>query len=205
VRVNHLRGSIEEGTMSTWIWIVIAIAVVLAIGAITWLAYARSRSARLRNRFGPEYEREVSRAESRRMAESELSDRERRIGELDIRPLDPAARERYSERWSAVQARFVDAPHEALSEADELVTTVMRERGYPTGDFDRRAADVSVGHPTVVENYRLAHEISEAAASGEASTEDMRQGLVYYRALFAELLEDGRDNEKRPNDMRETR
>jgi hypothetical protein len=125
----------------------------------------------------------------RRRAESELAERERRREYLEIVPLEPAARERYAEAWRDTQARFVDSPEQAIREADHLVTEVMRERGYPMEDFDQRAADVSVDHPNVTENYRAAHATSLANDQGEASTEDLRQAMVHYRALFVELLE----------------
>jgi hypothetical protein len=133
----------------------------------------------------------VEESEDRRAAESELLERSKRVEEFEIRPLDPAERTRFASRWIAVQSRFVDDPKSALGEADELVTEVMGERGYPMDDFDQRAADVSVDHPRVVEDYRAAHGISERVGSNDATTEDMRQALVHYRALFSELLDEG--------------
>lgn len=173
--------------MDTWVWIVIAAAVVaVVLLAIWWTASRKRRTSHLREGFGPEYDRTVDEAGSRRRAESELVEREKRREELDIRPLAPGARDRFADRWSTVQERFVDDPSGALKDAHVLVVEVMRERGYPTDDFEQRAADVSVDHPHVVENYRSAYAISER---DDADTEEQRQGLVHYRALFDELLE----------------
>lgn len=172
--------------METWVWIVIAVAAVAVLLAIWWAASRSRRTGRLREGFGPEYDRTVDETGSRRRAESELTEREKRHDELDIRPLSPGARDRFADRWSTVQERFVDDPNSALREAHGLVVEVMRERGYPTDDFEQRAADVSVDHPHVVENYRSAHAITER---GDADTEDQRQAMVHYRALFDELLE----------------
>jgi hypothetical protein len=173
--------------MDTWVWIVIAVAVVaVVLLAVWWVASRSRRTTRLREGFGPEYDRTVEESGSRRRAESELAEREKRHEELDIRPLSPGARDRFASRWSRVQERFVDDPSGALDDAHVLVLEVMRERGYPTDDFEQRAADVSVDHPNVVENYRSAHEITER---DDADTEDQRQAMVHYRALFDELLE----------------
>jgi hypothetical protein len=167
-------------------WVLVVIIVVL-IAVVAMLMLRQRRSSRLREGFGPEYDRVVEERGDRRAAESELDDRRKRREELDIRPLDEGARERYAERWRASQRRFVDEPSAAVQEADTLVASVMRERGYPMDDFEQRAADVSVDHPKVVEHYRAAHEISTRVGTN-ASTEDMRQAVVHYRALFAELL-----------------
>lgn len=174
--------------MSTWIWIVIAVAVVAAV-VVAAAAARTGRSRRLKRRFGPEYDRTVSDAPNRREAEAMLAERERRRDELEIRPLAPAARERYAGEWRAVQARFVDDPAGAVGEADALVRQVMADRGYPTDDFETRADLVSVDHPVVIENYRAAHGIHEAYGRGDAGTEDLRRAMVHYRALFEELLE----------------
>jgi hypothetical protein len=177
--------------MDAAIWVVIAIVALVVIGVLVWFAMNKQRSGQLREVFGPEYDRTVEESEDRKAAESELLERRKRVEELDIRPLDPAERTRFASRWIAVQSRFVDDPKSALGEADELVTEVMSERGYPMNDFDQRAADVSVDHPRVVEDYRAAHGISERVGSNDATTEDMRQALVHYRALFSELLDEG--------------
>jgi hypothetical protein len=172
--------------MDTWVWIVIAAAAVVVLLTIVWAASRKRRTSHLREGFGPEYDRTVEEAGSRRRAESELKDREQRREELEIRPLASAARDRFASRWSSVQERFVDDPRAALRDAHALVVEVMRERGYPTDDFEQRAADVSVDHPEVVQNYRKAHDITKRS---DADTEEQRQGLVHYRALFDELLE----------------
>ncbi len=178
--------------METLIWIVIGVAVVgIAIAVVT--AAAARRRARLKNRFGPEYDRTVDRKGGSRRAVSELKGREQRHEQLEIRPLNPISLERYRRGWNDAQARFVDHPQVALKEADELVVAVMRERGYPVDDFEQRAADVSVDHPHVVENYRGAQAISQKTESGEASTEEMRRAMVHYRELFEELLETEQD------------
>lgn len=177
--------------MDAAIWVVIAIVALVVIGVLVWFAMNKQRSGQLREVFGPEYDRTMEESEDRKAAESELLERRKRVEEFDIRPLDPAERTRFASRWIAVQSRFVDDPKSALGEADELVTEVMSERGYPMNDFDQRAADVSVDHPRVVEDYRAAHGISERVGSNDATTEDMRQGLVHYRSLFSELLEEG--------------
>ena len=176
--------------MDAAIWVVIAIVALVVIGVLVWFAMNKQRSGQLREVFGPEYDRTVEESEDRKAAESELLERRKRVEEFDIRPLDPAERTRFASRWIAVQSRFVDDPKSALGEADELVTEVMSERGYPMDDFDQRAADVSVDHPRVVEDYRAAHGISGRVGSNDATTEDMRQALVHYRSLFSELLEE---------------
>jgi hypothetical protein len=179
--------------MDTWVWIVIAVAAsVLVVAVAGWTSVARRRARRtekLREGFGPEYERTVEETGSQRRAEAELEERVERHGRLDIRPLSQEARERYAESWRATQARFVDEPGAAVAEADRLVQAVMRDRGYPIDNFEQRAADVSVDHPHLVENYRAAHEISLSNDRGEATTEDLRQAMVHYRSLFEELLE----------------
>lgn len=175
--------------MDLWVWIVLG-AVVLAIIAIAvYMATQRRRSAELRESFGSEYDRAIGDADDVRSGEAELAARRDRREQLDIRPLTPAAADRYTRSWEATQGRFVDDPNAALAEADMLVASVMRDRGYPVEDFDQRAADVSVDHPDVVEHYREAHAVSVRSGDVEVSTEDMRQGLVHYRALFEELLE----------------
>lgn len=167
------------------IWLLVVVIVVL-LAAVGMLAYRQRRSAQLREGFGPEYDRVVEARGDQGKAEAELRERRERRDSYDIRPLDPDAQARYASRWQQTQARFVDHPASALAEADVLVSEVMRERGYPVDDFERQADDVSVDHPEVVEHYRQAHAIQTQDA---ASTEDLRQGLVHYRALFAELLE----------------
>ena len=182
--------------MGPEVWIVIAVIALVVIGVAAYFVWANRRTARLKEQFGSEYDRMLDEREDRRVVESELESRRARREELDIRPLDPATRQRYSSQWKDVQARFVDEPRAAVREADELVTTVMRDRGYPMDDFEQRAADISVDHPQVVENYRSAHGVFERAGttgSTEDSTEELRRAFVHYRALFAELLEEPED------------
>jgi hypothetical protein len=168
---------------------VIAAAVVIVLLAIVWSAKRAKRTSSLQDTFGREYDRTVDQAGDRRAAERELRERQKQHDKLDIRPLSPESRDRYVRRWQSTQTRFVDDPHGAVAEADTLVQEVMQERGYPTKDFERRVADVSVDHPDLVEKYRTADGIARASERGEASTEDMRHSVRHYRALFAELLE----------------
>ena len=177
--------------MPTWAWIVIVVvAALIVLGAVAMWMQQRRRS-QLQERFGSEYDRTVSERDDRRAAEKELADRERKRERLDIVPLSPEAQKKYSASWQEVQGHFVDDPSNAVTEADRLVTDVMRDRGYPIEDFEQRADDISVDHPDVVQNYRAAHAVYVKASdgNGSAGTEDLRQGLVHYRALFNELLE----------------
>jgi hypothetical protein len=170
------------------IWVLVAIVIILVVLLAVLLLRSR-RSQGLQRDFGPEYERAVEERGDRRQAEAELAERRDRRASLDVRPLEPGARERYAERWQVAQRRFVDQPAEAVGEADALVSAVMSERGYPVSEeFDQRAADISVDHPVVVEHYREAHRISLRTTAGEAGTEDLRQAMVHFRALFDELL-----------------
>ena len=175
-------------TQSTMIVLVVVAVVVLA--AVGWLVWQRRRSDVLREQYGPEYDRTVRQMGDQRRAESELMKRQERVEQLDIRPLSASQRSDYMDRWRTVQAKFVDDPKGAVSDADALVEQVMKARGYPVADFDQRAADLSVHHPRVVENYRAARDIAMRHRRGEATTEDLRQAMVYCRALFQDLLED---------------
>jgi hypothetical protein len=181
--------------MPVWGWILIAAAVVvvgvLIVAAVS--ASRRKRTARLQKRFGPEYERTVLEVGEQNTAEKELAARERKRAKLDIVALTPEALENYARRWQMVQTAFVDNPSSAVGDADRLVTEVMRERGYPVDDFDQQADDISVDHPTVVENYRAAHCIHLSQQSGDVGTESQRQAFVHYRALFEKLLETQKD------------
>jgi hypothetical protein len=171
--------------------ITLAVTVILVVAALAWL-YVRKRrttTAGLRERFGPEYEQAVREHGSERRAEAQLSDREKRVERLKIRDLDPTERERFSGQWTALQSRFVDDPKGAVTEADQLVSSLMQTRGYPVADFNQRAADISVDHPQVVANYRSAHEIAWRLGKGEASTEDLRTAMIHYRSLFEELVQ----------------
>jgi ABC-type nickel/cobalt efflux system permease component RcnA len=171
--------------------IVLAVALILiiAVGAWLYVRKRRSTTAGLRQRFGPEYERAVREHGSERKAEAKLTDREKRIEKLNIRDLDPMERERFSEQWKSVQSRFVDSPRGAVTEADDLVSSLMKTRGYPVSDFDQRAADISVDHPRVVENYRSAHEIAMRVGKDQATTEDLRTAMIHCRSLFEELVQ----------------
>ena len=168
---------------------VLLIALVVAIGVAVWLYTQKRKTEQLRGSFGPEYERAVQETGDRRKAEAELAERKERVEQLMIRSLEPREREQFAESWRSAQARFVDDPGGAIKEADRLVAEVMQVRGYPVGDFEQRAADVSVEHPRVVEHYRAAHAIAQRNELGEAGTEDLRQAMVHYRALFEDLLE----------------
>ena len=162
---------------------------IIALLALVYLRKRRSKTADLRQRFGPEYERAVREHGSERKAEAKLADREKRVEKLTIRDLDPMERERFSKQWRSVQSRFVDSPKGAVAEADDLVSSLMKTRGYPVSDFDQRAADISVDHPRVVENYRSAHEIALRVGKDEATTEDLRTAMIHYRSLFEELVQ----------------
>jgi hypothetical protein len=168
--------------------IITVIIVVLIAGALILGSRAALRRRQLRERFGPEYERAVREHDSQRKAEAALAQRERRVRGLDIRPLTQAARAQYSSEWTAVQEQFVDAPQAAVTGAQTLVAAVMKDRGYPDQSYDQTLADLSVEHASALGHFRTAHEISQNAASGEASTEDLRQALIHYRALFTDLL-----------------
>jgi hypothetical protein len=183
----QIDGGLIAMDTQTLVIVVLALALVAALG---WILYDRRRSEALRSRFGPEYRRVVDEADDRRAAESELEARQRRVDKLDIRPLPEAERDRYAAEWKAVQAHFVDEPAAAISEADRLIGDVMEAQGYPVADFEQRAADVSVDHPGVVEHYRAAHAIAttEAEPDAKTTTEDLRQAMVHYRALFEDLL-----------------
>ena len=188
--------------MDTWVWIVIALVALVVVAGIVWSVVTSRRRARLQEGFGPEYDRVVEDAPSRREAEAELRERQARREEFDIRPLPQASRDRYLRSWEAAQARFVDDPEGAVADADTLIQSVMRERGYPVDDFEQRSADLSVDHPDVVEHYRDGHELARRSADGTGDdvTEARRQAMVHYRTLFEELLvaEPGDRVESRP-------
>jgi hypothetical protein len=179
--------------MDTWVWVTIAVGVIIAVAVVVWVVSARARRRGLRDRFGEEYDRSIDAAGSRRRAERDLRDRESQHEELELRPLSDASRARYEESWADVQTRFVDRPQVAVADADDLVTQLMRERGYPVDDFDTKARLVSVDHPNVVENYRKGHGIYEKTVEGSANTEDLRQAVISYRALFEEIIHDSAD------------
>jgi hypothetical protein len=169
----------------TWVIVVVAVVVVLALAAV---ALGRGRSAALKRRFGPEYYRSVDEEGGRRAAEASLRDRAKRHDELEIRELPPEARSQFAARWRDVQSGFVDDPGRAVDDADGLVQEVMRQRGYPVDDFDERLEMVSVDHPELAENYRVAHAIQGRSGSDPASVDDLREAFQRYRALFDDLL-----------------
>jgi hypothetical protein len=175
--------------VSTWVWILIAAAALLIVAMVAWGMMKRKQTKQLQSQFGPEYERTVEAADNKKAAESELAARRERREQLDIRPLSSAARERYVHQWQIVQVQFVDNPSGAVASADQLIQSVMSDRGYPVKDFETRAADVSVDHPDVVENYRHGHRLAQKTADGDGSTEDLRQAMRHYRALFDDLVE----------------
>jgi hypothetical protein len=180
--------------------IVLLVALVAALGVVAWLFMQKRRTDQLHTRFGSEYERTLAARGDQKTAERELEERAERVEQFRLRPLARDERDQFVARWQSVQAQFVDDPSGATSEADDLVGQVMATRGYPVGDFEQRAADVSVNHPNVVEHYRAGHALALRSARGEADTEDLRQAFVHFRALFEDLLEvddDDRDTRGR--------
>ena len=171
---------------TTAIIIIVLVAVAIAVGVFLYMRLRRSQI--LRQDFGPEYKRALDQYGDQSKAEAELAARKERVSKLEIRALTAEEQSRFSDAWKKTQARFVDEPSRAVSEADGLVKDVMRARGYPVGDFEQRAADVSVDHAGVVTNYRAAYDIASRNKSGKATTEDLRQAMVHYRSLFEELL-----------------
>lgn len=188
--------------MPVWVWFFVAALVFIAIAGIIVArsAVRRRRTDHLKQQFGPEYDRTVAETGEQQAAEKELVARKRNRDKLDIRPLSRDALQSYSHRWRQVQTEFVDSPSAALDDADRLLTEVMRERGYPVDDFDQRAADISVDHPAVVENYRSAHAIHRSKQNGDNGTENQRQAFVRYRALFDRLLDHHDNDRPRDND-----
>jgi len=184
---------------STQIAIIVAI-IVLVVGAIIAVYFQRRRTEKLRLRFGPEYERSIAESGDRRRAEAQLEKRAERVEKYHLRPLTADDRSRFTEQWDRVQAHFVDAPAGAVAEADQLLGDIVATCGYPMGDFEQRAADISVDHPVVVQNYRSAHDIAIRQAKGQASTEDLRRAMIHYRALFEDLVyeRDGGITDRRP-------
>jgi hypothetical protein len=170
------------------ITLILIVGVVLAIGVALWMYMAKKRTQQLRFKFGPEYDKAIGEHRDRGHAESELQKRAERVAKINIHPLEAGDRLRYTENWRREQSLFVDDPRAAVKHADTLVQDVMQRRGYPVGDFDQNATDLSVDHPGVVENYRFAHEIALREGQGPGSTEDLRKAMVSYRALFEDLL-----------------
>jgi hypothetical protein len=182
-------------------WIVVVLVVVVVVAALVVVMRGR-RTRRLQGSFGREYDRTVAKTGDQGDAESELVKRQDRRELLTIVPLTAEAHARYAQMWNAIQTNFVDAPHDAVEGADQLVTQVMRERGYPIVDFDQRADDVSVDHPDVVEHYRAGHALAARIDRGTADTEDMRLAFMHYRVLFEQLLEPIDDHAAEPSDPR---
>ena len=176
-------------TLDTQSWIILAAVVALGLVAIGAWFYQRKQSHNLQEHFGPEYGRTVNELGGRTKGESELKAREKRVERLEILPLAPPEAARFSEAWQALQGRFVDNPKGVVVQAEQLVRELMEKRGYPMGDFERRAGDISVDHPDVVANYRSAQAIAVRDQRGSADTEELRKAVVHYRALFDELLE----------------
>lgn len=177
----------QQHVNTTAILLLVLIVVVIAVGVILFVQ--RRRSAALQQKFGPEYQRAVGQFGDARKAEAELAAREKRVRSLHIRALSAEEQAHFAGEWKKAQARFVDAPSQAAADADVLVKQLMQARGYPMGDFEQRAADISVDHPDVVSNYRAAREIALRNNAGKATTEDIRQAMVHYRSLFEELLD----------------
>jgi len=181
--------------MNTPSLIVAVIAAIAIVLVVRW--YVLHRSEHLRARFGPEYDRAIRETGNVGKAESMLSDRERRVEKLPIRELSAEESGRFSGNWRVIQARFVDDPKGAVTDADVLIREVMSTRGYPMTNWEQRVADISVDHPHLVENYRTGHDIAIRHERGEASTEDLRRAMIAYRELFAELVEPPRDTLRR--------
>jgi FtsZ-interacting cell division protein ZipA len=179
--------------MPTWVWILIAVGAVLLVAIVAMAMMKKRRTRQLQGQFGPEYDRTVETADSKRKAEKELAARQERREQIDVRPLTASARQRYTEQWQTIQAQFVDSPEAAVTSADHLIQSVMEERGYPVDDFETRAGDISVDHPHVVENYREGHRLAQRNSDGKGSTEDLRQAMRHYRSLFEELVADDAD------------
>jgi hypothetical protein len=185
--------------MDSTLTLVIIIAALVLGGALVWYLQ-QQRSRHLRRRFGPEYERTRNETGDARRAEERLAQREQRVEKFHIRSLTPDERSRYSEVWRHVQKLFVDDPKGAINEADHLVNEVMSTKGYPMADFKQRSDDISVDHPVVVQHYRIAVEIADRNRANAATTEDLRQAVIHYRALFEDLLEE-KPSERKPSEQ----
>lgn len=172
----------------TAFWAIIGLLIVAA--AVLWLLYRHRRTAALRDRFGDEYDRTLEDRGNRGKAEADLIEREKRVHKLDIRPLGPAERERFTAEWHAARERFVDDPGTAVGDADRVIGKIMAARGFPVSDFDERHETLTVDHPKVARHYRAGHDLAVKHRSGDASTEDLRQAMIHYETLFDELVED---------------
>ncbi|MFI6100548.1 hypothetical protein ACIA8G_33790 [Lentzea sp. NPDC051213] len=177
--------------MSTGAIIGLVVAILVVLVVLAFVLRPAWQRKKLRDRFGPEYDHAVEQSDSRTAAEKELAEREHRHSEFDLKPLSPAAQESYRRHWAGVQAKFVDSPSTAITDADKLVTDLMAERGYPTEGYEAQLSVLSVEHARTLEHYRKAHDISERQELGEANTEDLRTAMVHYRELFDDLLERG--------------
>lgn len=177
------------------VWILMAVFVIAAL--LVWYLAARKRTASLRDRFGDEYDRTVESVGHTGKAEAALEERERRVADFDIRTLSTAERDDFAREWHDVKAVFVESPPEAVLHADRLLTKVMKARGFPMGDFERRYEDLTVDHGEVARHYRAGHEIAERQSGGDASTEDLRQAMIHYEALFDEMVADVGDADRR--------
>jgi hypothetical protein len=171
--------------------IIVGVLVIAIIAALAWTALRKRRSQQLREHFGPEYETALRQHGNPARAEAELANRQKRLAKLDIHPIPIPEQERFARLWRSTQTKFVDAPTDAVRDAERLVTQLMQAMGYPMGDFEQRAADISVDHPLVVDHYRVARRIAQANERGEAGTEDLREAMLRYRALFEDLLKTG--------------
>lgn len=170
-------------------WLIVAVVVIVILVAIViFLAVRQQNTRRLKSRFGSEYERTLDELGGRRSGEAELQQREKRVKHFELKPLSPQERDRFTKAWRQIQGTFVDEPGAAVSHADQLIGEVMTARGYPSGDFEQRSADVSVDHAEVLQSWRNAHQIALRHQKGEAGTEDLRQAMVSYRALFTDLV-----------------
>jgi hypothetical protein len=187
--------------MNEMIWLVAIVVGLAAVGAAVYVAQ-KQRSRQLRTHFGPEYDHALEGFGERRAAERALMDRTRRVGKLELRPLPAARRGEMWGRWQGLQARFVDDPESAIRDAHALLVLVMRERGYPAGAFDEDVELLSVHHPAAVQHYRAAHRLADERARGQMATEQLRQALIHYRALFEDLLEDDAKRNAIPREVR---
>ena len=177
-----------DNTTLTWVLVAIAAVAIVVIAVIASRRRAIKRTAELQRHFGPEYDRAVAMHGSAAHAERELAARARRVERIQIRELSTADRARYQRGWTDIQARFVDDPAVAVSDANELINQLMRARGYPTENFEQRVADLSVDHPLVVQHYRAASALAVNTGGAQTNTEELRQAMVHYRVLFADLL-----------------
>lgn len=185
---------------NTTLIIVAVVVIALVVGGL--LLMQRRKTEHLQSRFGPEYERALKQSGDKSKAEAELQEREKRVEKLAIRPLDTAQRQRFADEWQRVQAKFVDDPQGSIKDADVLLQEVMTARGYPVKDFDQVTADISVDHPTVVQHFRTAHDIAVRHERGQGDTEDLRNAMINYRALFEELVTSGEDPKREPTKRR---